>query len=111
MSTLLYVLLMLHTMSDSAYALKALNPWSTSNSDCRASMDRCRFELRATSTMSMFYRGLYRVVATENGILHKYDNASEIFDPEMVITADGYPKLVSSTCQLRGTCVNNNDVN
>ena len=42
----------------------------------------------------MFYKELYRVVANDQGILHKYDDDSLIIDPSKIITGDGYPKLV-----------------
>ena len=76
-------------------SLEPFDPWSTTDRICKPSMDSCHFELRARSTMSMFYKQLYRVVAASDGTLHKFDNASEVFSPEQIITADGYPKLVS----------------
>jgi hypothetical protein len=47
--------------------------------------------------MSMFYKQLFRVVADDDGHLHKYDDDEKRFDASEVITADGYPKLVCST--------------
>lgn len=74
--------------------LRPSNPWSLSSNECTREMNECRFVLRARSQMTMFYNDLFRVVADENGILSKYDNQSEIYPMEKIITADGYPKLV-----------------
>lgn len=60
-------------------------------------MSACIFELRATATMTMFYKNLFRVYATDNGILHSYENSNQTFGMADIITADGYPKLVSIT--------------
>lgn len=67
-------------------------------------MDACSYQLRATSEMTMFYKELFRVVATDQGILHKYDNDSLIFNPAQIITGDGYPKLVGSCLQSSIRC-------
>ena len=60
-------------------------------------MSICTFELRATATMSMFYKNLFRVVATNDGTLQNYANPNQKFPMTDIITADGYPKLVCST--------------
>ncbi|CAF2651789.1 unnamed protein product [Rotaria sp. Silwood2] len=57
-------------------------------------MSICFFELHATGTMTMFYKNLFRVVATDNGTLHHYEDSSQTFPMSEIITADGYPKLV-----------------
>ena len=77
-------------------SLEPFDPWMNNDNTCKSSMKSCAFELQATNAMTMFYKELYRVVATDNGILEKYDNASRVFDFNSIITADGYPKLVRS---------------
>ncbi|CAF2651806.1 unnamed protein product [Rotaria sp. Silwood2] len=57
-------------------------------------MSICFFELHATGAMTMFYKNLFRVVATDNGTLHHYEDSSRTFSMSEIITADGYPKLV-----------------
>ncbi|CAF1097119.1 unnamed protein product [Rotaria sordida] len=57
-------------------------------------MSICSFELRATGAMTMFYKNLFRVVATDNGTLCHYEDSSQTFSMSEIITADGYPKLV-----------------
>lgn len=74
--------------------LVPFDPWLVVNGTCAASMETCTFELQVTSTMTMFYKQLFRVVATSNGILHKYDNPNQTFAPSDILTGDGYPKLV-----------------
>lgn len=64
-------------------------------------METCLFELRASSSMTMFYKQLFRVVSTNDGILHKYDNPNQTFAPSDVLTGDGYPKLVRNTYSFR----------
>jgi hypothetical protein len=59
-----------------------------------ASMSMCSFELHATAAMTMFYKNLFRVIATDDGTLHRYDNASQTFSMTEILTGDGYPKLV-----------------
>lgn len=58
-------------------------------------MKSCFFVLRATSQMTMFHKELHRVIATNDGILQKYDDVNTTFSMDNIITADGYPKLVS----------------
>ncbi|CAF3953590.1 unnamed protein product [Rotaria magnacalcarata] len=77
-----------------AQGLESFDPWSSDNKICQPSMKTCSFELHSDSAMTMFYKQLYRVVATEDGILQKYDEPDDKFEPEQIITADGYPKLV-----------------
>ncbi len=74
--------------------LHSFDPWSTGYGLCQSSMNSCSFHLRATSAMSMFYKQLFRLVADDDGVLHKYDDQKKIYHPNDVITADGYPKLV-----------------
>jgi hypothetical protein len=57
-------------------------------------MSICFFELRATAAMTMFYKNLFRVIATDNGTLQNYQNPNQTFPMADIITADGYPKLV-----------------
>ena len=59
-------------------------------------MSMCSFELRATSTMTMFYKNLFRVVAANDGTLYNYQNPNQTFPLTDIPTADGYPKLVRS---------------
>ena len=75
-------------------ALDPFDPYKANGASCTSSMPMCAFELRTTSTMTMFYKNLFRVVANENGTLSNYKNASQTFLLTDVITADGYPKLV-----------------
>ncbi len=78
-------------------ALEPFDPYKN-NDFCTASMSICSFELHATAAMTMFYKNLFRVVATDNGTLHHYNNASQTFPMTDIITGDGYPKLVSIYC-------------
>ena len=81
-------------LTSSVRTLDPFDPWDSSNNGCMPSMDECSFHLRATNAITMFYKNLYRVVATNNSVLHKYDDRSKVFDPEDILTGDGYPKLV-----------------
>jgi hypothetical protein len=76
------------------HALDSFDPYKD-NSFCTTSMSLCDFELHATATMTMFYKNLFRVVATDNGTLHHYDNPNRTFPMTDILTGDGYPKLVS----------------
>ena len=60
--------------------------------------------------MSMFYKQLFRVVADDDGLLHKYDDDEKRFDTSQVITADGYPKLVCTSHALGHGETNNVDL-
>ena len=75
------------------WTLELFDPYKQ-NGSCTSSMSICYFQLRATATMSMFYRDLFRVVATDNGTLQNYQNPNQTFSMDEIITADGYPKLV-----------------
>lgn len=75
-------------------SLAPFDPWLLVNGTCAISMDTCRFELRATNAMTMFYKQLFRVVATSNGVLQKYDNPNQAYLSSDILTGDGYPKLV-----------------
>ena len=75
-------------------ALEPFDPWALADSECTVAMRTCAFELRATSAMTMFYKQLFRVVATSDGVLRKYDNPNIAFDPSEILTGDGYPKMV-----------------
>jgi hypothetical protein len=111
----MWVLLFLFTVSVpcTVQALKPFDPWLIDDGACRSSMDSCTFHLRASNAMTMFYKQLFRVVSTDNGILHKYDNPNETFNVENILTGDGYPKLVSTKYSLeennilysQGVCV------
>ncbi|CAF0738541.1 unnamed protein product [Adineta steineri] len=74
-------------------ALELFDPYKD-NEICSTSMPICSFELRATTSMTMFYKNLFRVVSTDNGTLHHYDNPNQTFSMTDIITGDGYPKLV-----------------
>lgn len=75
------------------HTLEPFDPYKH-DSNCKASMSTCSFELRATAVMTMFYKNLFRVVATDNGTLSHYEDSSRTFPMNEIITADGYPKLV-----------------
>jgi hypothetical protein len=75
-------------------SLEPFDPWVNNDGTCKSSMESCTFQLQASNAMTMFYKDLFRVVATENGILQKYDNSNETFDLDKILTGDGYPKLV-----------------
>ncbi|UJR32591.1 hypothetical protein I4U23_020051 [Adineta vaga] len=76
--------------------IQALDPFDPydDNDFCTPSMAICSFELHASTHMTMFYKNLFRVVATENGTLHHYNNPNQTFSMSEIITGDGYPKLV-----------------
>lgn len=84
-------------LSPTIHGLEPFDPWASDNKLCQPSMKTCSFELHTNNAMTMFYKELYRIVATEDGILHKYDDPDKIFSPDHIITGDGYPKLVSYT--------------
>lgn len=90
-STILFLLIV---SQQEIHGLNLFDPYKD-NDSCTASMSMCSFELHATTYMTMFYKNLFRVVATKNGTLHRYDNPNQTFPMTDVITADGYPKLVS----------------
>ncbi|CAF1128703.1 unnamed protein product [Adineta steineri] len=75
------------------YALESFDPFKGTDL-CTASISSCSFELHATATMTMFYKNRFRVVTTNDGILHHYNNPNETIPMEDVLTGDGYPKLV-----------------
>ena len=74
--------------------LVPFDPWLYVDDTCTISMETCTFELRTTNAMTMFYKQLFRVVSTSDGVLHKYDNPNQTFAPIDILTGDGYPKLV-----------------
>lgn len=97
----LIILLILTFVLSFIHCLIPIDPWSTqSSSICDHKSTECRFYLRSTSLMTMFYKDLYRVVSNEERILSKYNNVSMIYPMEAIITADGYPKLVCF-CSLK----------
>ena len=57
-------------------ALDPFDPYKENGASCTSSMSMCAFELHTTSTTTMFYKNLFRVVANENGTLSNYQNAS-----------------------------------
>jgi hypothetical protein len=87
------ILVLLIVFQQQIHALELFNPYKN-NDSCTASMSVCSFELHATTAMTMFYKNLFRVVATDNGILHRYNNPNQTFSMTDIITGDGYPKLV-----------------
>ena len=90
-----------------AYTVQSLgpfDPWASGNDICKPSMNACTYSLHANSAMTMFFRQLFRVVATDEGILHKYDEPDDKFPLEDVLTADGYPKLVSFAYSIEDEC-------
>ncbi|CAF1024094.1 unnamed protein product [Adineta ricciae] len=74
-------------------ALDLFDPYED-NDRCTPSMSVCSFELHAATDMTMFYKNLFRVVATDNGTLHHYAYPNQTFSMDEIITGDGYPKLV-----------------
>jgi hypothetical protein len=90
------VVLMLLVLQQQVCALDPFDPYQQ-NGSCTSSMLTCTFELRATAAMTMFYKNLFRVIATDNGTLENYQNPNETFSMTDILTADGYPKLVCST--------------
>jgi hypothetical protein len=84
------------------HALELFDPYQD-NAFCTASMSMCSFELHATAAMTMFYKNLFRVVATDDGILHHYDNPNHTFPMKDVLTGDGYPKLVRIYYSLKSS--------
>src|SRR5258708_92062 len=91
LSSVIQVLLLL--FQQQVYALKPFDPYKHDGS-CTASMSMCSFELHATAAMTMFYKNLFRVIASDNGTLYQYDNFNRTFSMTDVLTGDGYPKLV-----------------
>ncbi len=89
------ILLILFTLPQQIWTLEPFNPYQQ-NGTCTSSMSICLFELRATAAMTMFYRNLFRVTATDNGTLENYQNPNQTFSMADILTADGYPKLVRS---------------
>jgi hypothetical protein len=85
-------------------SLEPFDPWVNNDSACKSSMASCTFQLQAKNAMTMFYKDLFRVVATDNGTLQKYDNPNEIFHLDRILTGDGYPKLVRNTYLLNQSC-------
>jgi len=75
-------------------SLEPFDPWLTNNGACESSMTSCTFHLHASNAMTMFYKELFRVIATNDGILQKYDDSNKTFDFDNILTGDGYPKLV-----------------
>jgi hypothetical protein len=82
-------------------SLEPFDPWVNNDGACKSSMKSCTFQLQATNAMTMFYKELFRVNATDNGILHKYDDDSKTFDFDSILTGDGYPKLVRNAYSLK----------
>ena len=94
------ILVLLLVMQQEIHALELFNPYKD-NDSCTPSMPICSFELHATIAMTMFYKNLFRVVATDNGTLHRYDNPNQTFPMADIITGDGYPKLVRICWSLK----------
>lgn len=92
LSSIVFILLL--GFVQQIHTLEPFHP-SKGNDFCAASMPLCSYELHATSAMTMFYKNLFRVVATKNGTLHHYNNPNQTFPMTDIITTDGYPKLVS----------------
>ena len=92
LSSVIFILLL--ASAQQILTLELFHPYK-GNEFCKPSMPLCSYELHATSTMTMFYKNLFRVVATKNGTLHHYNNPNQTFSMADIITADGYPKLVS----------------
>jgi len=82
-------------------SLEPFDPWVINNGACTSSMKSCTFQLQASNAMTMFYKELFRVIATNDGILQKYDNPNKTFDFDNIITGDGYPKLVRNIYSLK----------
>ncbi len=77
--------------------LEPFDPWVNNDGACKSSMKSCTFQLQASNAMTMFYKELFRVVATDDGTLEKYDDSNKTFDSDSILTGDGYPKLVRNT--------------
>ena len=91
---LLLLFLCIFSLPCIVQTLEPFDPWAVVDGTCAASMETCSFELRANNAMTMFYNQLFRVVATSNGVLQKYDDSNQTFAPVDILTGDGYPKLV-----------------
>lgn len=91
------ILVLLLAFQQQIHALELFDPYQDNNF-CTASMSMCSFELHATTSMTMFYKNLFRVVATNNGTLHHYGNPNQTFPMTDILTGDGYPKLVNIYC-------------
>jgi hypothetical protein len=89
------VVLVLLVRQQQVCALDPFDPY-TQNGSCTSSMSTCTFILRATAAMTMFYKTLFRVIATDNGTLQNYQDPNQTFPMTDILTADGYPKLVCS---------------
>jgi hypothetical protein len=94
-------ILILLLLQQHVCAMDPFDPYEQ-NSSCTSSMSTCAFELRTTASMTMFYKNLFRVIATEDGTLQNYQNPNQTFSMTDILTADGYPKLVCSilSCSL-----------
>ena len=95
------ILVLLLVFQQQIHALELFDPY-VDNDFCTASMATCSFELHATTAMTMFYKNLFRVVATDNGthcitmiILIKH------FQWQMFLQAMVTPKLVSIYYSLK----------
>lgn len=95
-------IVLLLVFQQQVHALELFHPYKD-DGICTASMSICSFELHATGAMTMFYKNMFRVVATNDGILHHYDNISRTFSMADILTADGYPKLVRIYFSLKTT--------
>lgn len=91
LSIIIQILLLI--FQQQVHALELYDPYK-GDGLCTTSMSICSFELHATAAMTMFYKNMFRVVATDDGILHHYDDINKTFPMTDVLTADGYPKLV-----------------
>ena len=91
----LFIFLLNIFLPHNIQSLQPFDPWASTDNLCTQSMETCTFWLEATNAVTMFYKQLFRVVATSDGSLHKYNDLNKTFDLKDVITGDGYPKLVS----------------